>query len=312
MNIFLIIVGIALAIAAIVMAVVTASKNSYRTNKTKNPLTKVLAILSVVLIIFGSSFAIIPTGYTGVRTTFGQVSQTALSSGFNFKIPFIQSIKKVNNKQQDEVFADAIWGETNEKTPVYGSNITVTYQVSSEKSTWLYTHVTDVDNLITRDLVASAFKMAAVNFNAQEVTMRNKVEPLMAEKLQESLISKYGENTITIIKITIDNMDFEDSYNQAIAEKSIAIQNQQKQEIINETAIAKAEADKKVMITNAEAEAKAKEIAAEAEANANKKIKESLSKEVLESKFYEKWDGKLPQAMGSDTIITSVSDGSSE
>ena len=125
-------------------------------------------------------------------------------------------------------------------------------------------------------------------------------------------MSKYGENTITIIKITIDNMDFEDSYNQAIAEKSIAIQNQQKQEIINETAIAKAEADKKVMITNAEAEAKAKEIAAEAEANANKKIKESLSKEVLESKFYEKWDGKLPQAMGSDTIITSVSDGSSE
>ena len=52
---------------------------------------------------------------------------------------------------------------------------------------------------------------------------------------------KYGEGTVSVLKVVINQMDFEDSYNQAIAEKSVAQQNQEKQEIENKTAIAKAE-----------------------------------------------------------------------
>lgn len=101
-------------------------------------------------------------------------------------------------------------------------------------------------------------------------------------------------------------MDFEEDYNKAIAEKSIAQQTKEKQAIENETAVAKAEADKKVAITNAEAKADATRIAAEAEAEANEKIKNSLNDQIIKSKFYEKWDGKLPEAMGSDTVITKI------
>jgi prohibitin 1 len=37
---------------------------------------------------------------------------------------------------------------------------------------------------------------------------------------------------------------------------------------------------------------------AEAEAEKQRLLQESLSSEVLQNKFYEKWDGKLPQYMG--------------
>ena len=52
-------------------------------------------------------------------------------------------------------------------------------------------------------------------------------------------------------------------------------------------------------------------IKAEAEADANNKIKASLNEDIIRAKFYEKWDGKLPQAMGSDSVITSIDGGSS-
>lgn len=51
------------------------------------------------------SFVIIPSGYTGVKTTFGQIAEETLPNGFNWKTPFIESIEIVNNKQQDAGFA---------------------------------------------------------------------------------------------------------------------------------------------------------------------------------------------------------------
>lgn len=272
----------------------------------KKKLSGVFAIIGVVVLISAMSFSIVPTGYTGVRTTFGQISENTVPQGFNLKVPLVQNIKLVNNKQQDAKINTQIWGETEEKTPVYASDIFVTYQISNKASAWIFRNISDTNDLISDSLVASATKSAMVELKASEVTNRTKIEPLIKEKLVKSIDEKYGENKISILKVVVNQMDFEEDYNKAIAEKSIAQQTKEKQAIENETAIAKAEADKKVAITNAEAQADATRIAAEAEAEANEKIKNSLNDQIIKSKFYEKWDGKLPEAMGSDTVITKV------
>lgn len=142
--------------------------------------------------------------------------------------------------------------------------------------------------------------------SVKDVTVRDKIEPAVKECLQQSLDEKYGEGTIYVHKVTINNMDFEDSYNEAIAAKSIAQQAYEKQKIENETAISKAEADKKVSITKAEATAEAELIKAEAEAKANKLLEESLTDGILQSKFYDKWNGVLPSVMGENTVITDI------
>ena len=104
-------------------------------------------------------------------------------------------------------------------------------------------------------------------------------------------------------------MDFEEAYNAAIQAKSVAQQEAERQAIENQKNIEKAEADKKVKIAQAEADAEAKRIAADAEAEANKKISASLTDEVLESKFYDKWNGELPTVMGENAAIVDVSGG---
>lgn len=271
-----------------------------------NPI-KLIAVVIVALVILatvGSSLAIVPTGYTGVKTTFGQVNPNPVSPGFTFKIPFIQSIEKVNNKQQDLTVDGQIWSETSERATIFYENVLVTYQVSSAKSAWLVANVSNYQtDIINSAVVSSAIKTASKELNNVDATNRGKIEPLTQEKLQAILDSKYGENTIFINKVIISNTDFEDSYNDAIAAKQNAQLEYERAAIVNQQAIEKAEADAKVKEKAAEGEANALKIKANAEAEANKKVADSLTDKVLSNKFYENWDGKLPTVMGNNSAI---------
>lgn len=119
------------------------------------------------------SVTIVPTGYTGVKTSFGQIQETTIQSGkLNFTVPFVQSIHTVNNKQQDKHIKAQIWGEASDKTPVYAADVIVTYQVLPERSAWLYANVSDTKNLVGDELVASAIKSTMAELGPNEVTNR--------------------------------------------------------------------------------------------------------------------------------------------
>lgn len=308
MNFIITIIGIVLIAFGVINIVILHNQKA---------LAAIIILAGIAVTILGNSFKIIPTGYTGVRTTFGQVNATVATKGLNWKIPFVEKIALVNNKQQDFTIDSKIWGETKEKTPVYATDVVITCQINENASAWLYANVTNLKSIIDDKLVASALKNAMVELTVETVTNRSYVEPLLVDKLQMAVNEKYSENAIIIKNAVINNMDFEESYNQAIAEKSIASQNRQKQAIENETAIAKAEADKKVAIAKAESEAESKRIAteaeaqailtkAEAEAEANRKLTESLTEAVIKNKTIEKWDGNLPIVNGNSTPIVNI------
>ena len=274
-------------------------------NIKKIVIVAIIAVLAFILLC--STITIVPTGYTGVRKTFGQVSQTPVNAGFNLKIPFVQTIKKVCNKQQDIEIDTEVWGEAADRTPVYANDIIVTYQISAEHSARLIAEVkNNIDDLIDAALVASAIKASTRELEVDHVTNRAHIEPLVLEKLNASLAQKYGEGAIIVLKVTINAMDFEEAYNAAIQAKSVAQQEAERQAIENKKNVEKAEADKQVKIAQAQAEAEAKRIAAEAEAEANKKISDSLNDRILESKFYETWDGELPEVMGDNAAIVDI------
>lgn len=102
---------------------------------------------------------------------------------------------------------------------------------------------------------------------------------------------------VSITAVVLTNIDFSDSFEKAVEDKMVAEQAKLKADYDNETKIAKAEADAKALM-----------IQAEAEAEANKLLTQSLTDQVLESKFYEKWDGKLPQVMGEGSAILDIRD----
>ena len=169
-------------------------------------------------------------------------------------------------------------------------------------------------NLISDSLVASAIKSSSKELNSTDATNRGIIEPLAQEKIQEALNQKYGDEVVFINKVVIANTDFEESYNQAIADKQTAQLAYEKQQIENKRQIEAAEAEAKVKTTQAKAEADAAVIKAQGEADANKLLNDSITEKILKQQYYDKWDGKLPSVMNSDSSnlildIGNVTDG---
>lgn len=298
MNWVLLIIGIILVVCAVAFYII-----SYKEKSAKRIIGGLLLVVGLALAVVSQSFTIIPTGYTGVKTTFGQIDNVTLQNGFNWKTPLIQSIEMVDNKQQDISFNDdEIWSETKERTAIYYKGVTVTYQINPEKSSWIYANISNYkDNLVTKPLVSSAIKALSKDLSDVDATNRSIIEPKALKNIQDSLNDKYGKDVIYVNKVTINNADFEESYNKAIADKQKAQLAAEQQEIENNKAIAKAEADAKVAVEKAQGKADANEI-----------LKKSLSDEVLKDKYIEKWNGQMPNVVSDGSSVMYGIDSSSK
>ena len=296
MNIIIFIIGIVTIIASIGLYI--AKAYIMEDKKTHFITYGAGIILGLAFIVFSNSFVIIPTGYTGIKKTFGQISSNTLPNGFNFKIPFVQTVEKINNKQQDIIFNDSeITSETSERNIVTFSGITVTYRINPEKSAWIAANISNyAENLVNESLVSSAIKTSSKTLSPVDVTNRSKLEPIAEQNIQESIDQKYGKDVVTINKVVINNASFDKEYDDKIAKK---------QQIENQKNIEKAEADAQVKRTTAQAEADATKIAAEAEAEANKKLADSLTQELIRNKLAE---ARLKHGWvtvnGSSTVVT--------
>lgn len=296
MNFALTLIGVVVLILGIGLGSF-ASYAAYRKDeKAKYGKSVVLSLVGVVLMLASSTFTIIPTGYTGVKTTFGQINTATLQAGIHFKVPLAQSIEMVNNKQQDITFEDKVWSVTAENTNVFMESVVVSYRINPEKSAYVYATVSDYrNNLVSNTLTQSALKTGSVKLSTDKVVNRGLIEPMVKETLQDSLNEKYGKDTVQIVAVNIGNIDFEEAYNKALEGKQLAQKQLETQQIENQKAIEKAEADKKVALTNAQAEADAKLLKAKAEAEANKLLTKELSDAILMDKYIAKWNGQVPQ-----------------
>ena len=120
------------------------------------------------------------------------------------------------------------------------------------------------------------------------IANRQNMSPAVEEAIRGAIGEEYFVNVTAVV---LTNIDFSDQFETAVEDKMIAEQAKLKAEYENETKIAKAEA-----------EAKAKVTAAEAEAKANELLRQTLTDDILEQMFIDKWDGKLPEVMSGDNL----------
>ena len=264
--------------------------------------------LGLILLILGCSITFVPTGYIGIRTAYGQISGSPVSTGIHFHVPFVENIHKMNCKQQEMVFdKDKIWSETSERTEVYAENIVVDYQINAEYGAWIWSNIEEWDtNLVKRTSIESGLKAAFKQYNDTDVTDRSKIEKTAKEYIQKSLNTKYNNQVVTVISVTISNINFSDAYNDAIEKKAQAKLSAEAQAYENQKTIDQAKAEAEKQRIEAEGKAKAKIIEAEAEAEANKKIADSITPEVLQREWIQKWNGKTPSVVSDSDIMYGI------
>ena len=265
--------------------------------------------LIVALILAVSMIKTVPTGYTGILTTFGKVEPNTVSAGVHVIAPW-QKIVKLDNRTQ----------KVSVETDTFSKDI---QQVKVSLA---------VNFCIDQATAQELYKTVGVNYYESVVLPRilENVKAVVAEYSAENLVAKRGELSdeiltrltddaaaygINIISISVEDIDFTDEFTDAVERKQVATQNklaaetEQAQKTMEEQAAAdravisaKAKAEQDVIAANAELEvtkiqAEAALYAGEKEAEMNKRIAESLTPNLVKYYYIKQWEGVLPKTV---------------
>ena len=260
--------------------------------------------LLALLIAVPSMFATVPTGHTGIMTLFGEVQNGTLEAGLHVKNPLMQLVVLDNRTQKAEITTSCFSSDTQEVSVIY----TINYQIEKQNAMNIYKQIgINYYDTVMKPRIMDVVKSVFAQYSAESL-ISSRAE--LSQSINDKLKSELSVYNIIVVNTAIEDMDFSDAYTNAVEEKQVAEQNKLKAEIEQAQMIleAKAQAEKKQI--EAEAEAKVAEIQADAakyagekEAEMNKKLGETLTPELIEYYYAQRWDGKLPNIVGGDTML---------
>lgn len=265
-------------------------------------------IIAVVLFVM-SITTYIPTGYTGIVTTFGKVHDETLDAGISLKRPW-DSVIRMDNREQRKSFELEAFSKDIQETSVIGS---VNLNIDKSTAMNLYREVgTNYLDILVIPRVLEDVKTIFSKYTAEELIANRSA---LSESIRDLLSNDLKPNGINIITVAIENIDFTDAFTNAVEAKQVATQDKQRAQTQEEqkTMEAKQAAERKkieadanaeVLKKQADAEAYSIRAKADAEAQANMKISETLSEELIGYTQAKNWDGKLPTTyMGANDAI---------
>lgn len=284
-----------------IIAVVVAFKCYEDDHSVGTALSVIVAIaLVITFFIVPFSFHTVEEGEVAVVKEFGEAKEVK-GPGLNYDLWMISSYEYINTQTQELPIETMAYSSD---AQVMTIQMTVQFRAMGDKAVDIVKDYGSLEALtsritaiVTESPKAVVSKRTAMNVISDRAAITPEVET--------AIISAIGEEYyVTIEKVTIANIDFSDTFEQAVEEKMVAEQAKLKAEYENDKRLAQARAEAEAKILQAEAEAKAKITAAEAEAKANELLEKSITEKILRDKYLDKWNGQLPSTMvGEDTML---------
>ena len=261
-------------------------------------------ILLVVIVLF-NCFSVVNEGFIGVKYQFGKIVDSNLSAGLNFHIPFVEEIEQVDTREQ--IYSVTTDAYTSDTQTVNTLALKVNYYYDATKLSEIIRTI-GISNVETKLLVPNVAKIAKDEIGKVQaeklVQNRSDVQNSIYVELKETL----APQGIIVTAFAIENLSFDDAFEQSIQAKVIAAQDALKMQ--NKTAEKEEEAKQQVIA--AEAEAQSQKIKADAEAYAIQVVQEQIaqSPDYIEYLKISNWNGVLPQAIGTEVNPFIALDGS--
>lgn len=267
----------------------------------------------------------VPTGHTGILTTFGRVEDVSLGNGLNFHKPW-QNVVTMTNKEQTFTEANVSFSkDLQEVTYLY----TVKYSLLPSAAPNIYKTVgEDYFNILLKSQINNSVKNAFGLREAEDMTEHR----AMIQSEINNAVSEYAKSYGIEAMFFLDDFDFTDAYTNAIEAKQVAEQEalrdktQQQMETERARQLAErtkiqAENDAAIRKINADADAEAARVKAQAdfevaqleadaiaykgqkEAEATAALAAVISDEIVAYEYAQRWRGELPQyMMGSSAL----------
>ncbi|OCA82841.1 hypothetical protein A8F95_13990 [Bacillus wudalianchiensis] len=265
-------------------------KTKKKTNNRKILGGAIIAVALVIGLALLSMFIEkIPNGYVGVvYSPNGGVQNETLGQGWHL-VGLFDKVTKYPVRMQTVNYKD-IQVATSD-----GKSVTVdfayNYSIQPDKVVAVFNkfgpvEVEQIEESYLRTRLWAAGRKAIAKYSVIDTYGEKSSEA--ASKVQDLFSDDVGRLGFTVDNLTLGVPKPDKSTQAAIDKRVEAAQELERKQI--ELKIAQAEAEKK-------------KIEAEGIAKYNEIIKKSISKEVIQNKWIEKWDGKMPKAMGSNQLI---------
>ncbi len=265
----------------------------------------VLAIVVILLLILGfSSTYTISEGYIGVKYRFGKIVADDLQPGLNFKLPLVETVSRVDIREQ--IYESSTSAYTRDTQTVENLQFKLNYYYDQSQLSNIIRNIGigNVESKLVIPQLMSIVKNEIGQFRAEELIQnRTVVQENIEDKIGESL----RQDGIIVTAFALENVDFEDGFEEAVRAKVVAEQDALKMQ--NKTK--ETEELARQMVIQAEAEAESQKIEADAQAYNIQVIQEQLnaSPQYLEYQKIQKWNGQFPQVMGDGVNPFVVLDG---
>jgi regulator of protease activity HflC (stomatin/prohibitin superfamily) len=267
-----------------------------------------VAVGLAALTVLGGSWYTVGEGYRGVQLRNGAVVGTA-EPGLGFKMPVIDSVVDISVQSQARTYENVQTYSKDQQTA--SLMISVNYRLPADQVETIYGEYGGAEGVVNRLLdrqVPQAVKNVFGRFNAvTAINERGRLVNEVSTALMESV-----KGPIIIESVQIENIDFDDGYERAIAarmEAEVEVQkvkqNAEREKITAEITVIQAQAAADSKLAEAKAAAEATRIQGEAEASAIKAKAEALKDNagLIALIQAEKWNGALPTTMIPDSTV---------
>lgn len=270
----------------------------------------IIVIASIIIvflfIILSSSVRIVHAGNVHVLTMFERVTGKVLDPGLNFIVPFINNTIPYNTQKviyETLVMDKQVHSNANYKDYPVDTNTkdgqqvviyyTVRFKADPQKVTWIANNLGNEDSMVEK-IVKTDSRIWVRNipreFTAEQLYTGNVQE--VQKKIEEKLAPIFSDNGIMLDEVGIREIVFNAEYVKAIEAKQIEAVKIEAEKNKAE----QAKYQKEARITQAEGQAKEQELQ-----------RLTITPQLNQKLWIEKWDGKLPVVMGQGSNLMDIS-----
>lgn len=262
------IIGIIILIAGIIAGIICLTYHStdwnderrkvYPAKKAAGPVFAGAAVLGILLLIL-SCVASVSTGHTGIVTVFGRVEDYTYEAGVHVKAPWTSVTEMDNRVQKATVNLSCFSSDIQEVNMQY----TLNYQIDKENAQEIYRTIgTGYYATVIEPTIAEAVKVITARYTAEQLVQ---TRPELAASIEELLTANLKPYNIKVASTAIEDMDFTDTFTNAVEAKQVAEQKKKQAIIEQEQALLEAENEKQIAQKKAEADAAVAKTRAEAD-----------------------------------------------
>jgi len=273
-------------------------------------------IAGIVVVVVGifmlASLTTIHPGHVGVsvkKCSGGGVSPNPIPTGYYWRSLFCEEVVEYPTNVQTLVLAksalegrpvdESITVTSSEGLPV-NLDVSLSFTLDPAKVPAIYTkYRNDIDHIshnFIRQTIREGLQSVFAQFTAEQLYSTKREESRL--EVQTFVTQHLGIEGFIIQQFTVNETRVPDAVVQAINAKVAMIQESQKAE----AQVHKTEAEAKQRVAQAQGEADAKRLSADAEAYFNKTVAVSITPAYVQYRALEKWNGTLPQMMGTGAV----------